>query len=143
MEDINVAVGRLQEQHRQNADAIVDMRSELHEFQKEVRDSMEIIREENKAIYEVASSVQIMAKEMTAFSEKLDKTNDDMNAGFDKVNHHVGDLSKRVDAVERAPGKGALETIGKVKATIISTIVAFLVGGVLGVLIQFVGNATT
>lgn len=140
MEDISVTVGRLQEQHKQSENAIANMRSELHDFQKEVRDSMEIIREENKAIYEVASSVQIMAKEMTAFSVKLDKTNDDMNAGFDNVNRHVGDLSKRVDAVEKAPGKGALETLGKVKATIISTITAFLVGGVLGVLIQFVGN---
>lgn len=142
MEDINVTVGRLQEQHKQSESSIVEVRSELHEFQKEVREGMDALREENKAIYEVASSVKIIAKEMTTFSDKLDQTNDDLKSGFDNVNRNVGDLSKRVDAVERAPGKGALEAVNKVKATIISTIVAFLVGGVLGVLIRFVGNAT-
>lgn len=143
MEDLSVAVAKLQEQHAQSESSIALVRDELRDFQKEVRDGMEVLREENKAIYEVASSVKIMANEMTALSNKLDKTNNDMNSGFDNVNRHVGDLSKRVDTIESAPGKGALETIGKVKATIISTIVAFLVGGVLGVLIQFVGNAAT
>lgn len=140
MEDLNVAVGVLREQHKQSEEAIASVRSELHDFQREVRDGMEVLREENKAIYEVASSVKIIAKEMSTFSDKLDQTNGDLKTGFDNVNRNVGDLSKRVDAVERAPGKGALEAVNKVKATVISTIVAFLVGGVLGVLIQFVGN---
>lgn len=140
MEDLNVAVGVLREQHKQSEEAIASVRNELHDFQREVRDGMEVLREENKAIYEVASSVKIIAKEMSTFSDKLDQTNGDLKTGFDNVNRNVGDLSKRVDAVERAPGKGALEAVNKVKTTVISTIVAFLVGGVLGVLIQFAGN---
>ena len=112
----------------------VDQRSKSNTYQiNEIKDDIRKLAEENKAIYEIASSVKIIASNMENIEEKIDQTGKKVDA----VNSKVNDVERKIIDVENKPARETAETISKIKIAAYTSIVTFLVSGILGSVIFF------
>ena len=138
MTDPNVLLGIIDQRSLDNERQITNLTNELHTLREEHKDDMDKIREEQKAIYDVASSVKVMAEQMHTMNDVMQDTNKKVDviaqAQIDSEEH----LKKKISELENKPAQEALETAKKVRMEIILVIVGFLVGGVLATLIKFV-----
>ena len=138
MTDPNVLLGIVDQRSLDNERQITNLTNELHTLREEHKEDMDKMREEQKAIYDVATSVKVMAEQMHTMNDVMQDTNKKVDviaqAQIDSEEH----LKKKITELENKPAREALETAKKVRMEIILTIVGFLVGGVLATLIKFV-----
>lgn len=137
MTDPNMLLGVVDQRSLDNERQIANLTNELHTLREEHKEDMDKIREEQKAIYDVATSVKVMAEQMHTMNDVMQDTNKKVDviaqAQIDSEEH----LKKKISELENKPAREALETVKKVRMEIILTIVGFLVGGVLATLIKF------
>ena len=138
MTDPNVLLGIVDQRSLDNERQITNLTNELHTLREEHKEDMDKMREEQKAIYDVATSVKVMAEQMHTMNDVMQDTNKKVDviaqAQIDSEEH----LKKKITELENKPAREALETAKKVRMEIILTIVGFLVGGILATLIKFV-----
>ena len=138
MIDPNVLLGVVDQRSLDNERQITNLTNELHTLREEHKEDMDKMREEQKAIYDVATSVKVMAEQMHTMNDVMQDTNKKVDviaqAQIDSEEH----LKKKISELENKPAKEALETSKKIRMEIILMIVSFLVGGVLAKLITFI-----
>lgn len=138
MTDPNVMLGIVDQRSIDNERQIANLAVELHTLREEHKEDMDKMRDEQKAIYDVATSVKVMAEQMRAMNDVMQDTNKKVDviaqAQIDSEEH----LKKKITELENKPAQEALETAKKIRMEIILTIVGFLVGGVLATLIKFI-----
>lgn len=138
MTDPNVLLGIVDQRSLDNERQISNLTGELHALREEHKDDMDKLREDQKAIYDVASSVKVMAEQMHTMNSVMQDTNKKVDgiaqAQIDSEEH----LKKKITELENKPAKEALETAKKVRMEIILTFVGFIVGGLLATLIKFI-----
>lgn len=137
MTDPNMLLGIVDQRSLDNERQIANLTNELHTLRDEHKEDLDKMREEQKAIYDVATSVKVMAEQMHTMNDVMQDTNKKVDviaqAQIDSEEH----LKKKISELENKPAREALETVKKVRMEIILTIVGFLVGGVLATLIKF------
>lgn len=138
MTDPNMLLGIVDQRSLDNERQIANLTNELHTLRDEHKEDLDKMREEQKAIYDVATSVKVMAEQMHTMNDVMQDTNKKVDviaqAQIDSEEH----LKKKITELENKPAKEALETSKKIRMEIILMIVSFLVGGVLAKLISFI-----
>lgn len=138
MTDPNMLLGIVDQRSLDNERQIANLTNELHTLRDEHKEDLDKMREEQKAIYDVATSVKVMAEQMHTMNDVMQDTNKKVDviaqAQIDSEEH----LKKKITELENRPAKEALDTSKKIRMEIILIIVSFLVGGVLTKLISFI-----
>lgn len=138
MTDPNMLLGIVDQRSLDNERQIANLTNELHTLRDEHKEDMAELREKQEAVYDIASSVKVMAERIGSMNDVLHDTNKKVDgiakAQIDSEEH----LKKKISELENKPAKDALETSKKIRMEIILMIVSFLVGGVLAKLISFI-----
>lgn len=138
MTDPNMLLGVVDQRSLDNERQIASLKNDLSTLRDEHREDLEKMREEQKAIYDVATSVKVMAEQMHTMNDVMQDTNKKVDviaqAQIDSEEH----LKKKITELENKPAQEALETAKRVRMEIILTVVGFLVGGIMASLIKFI-----
>ena len=95
------------------------------------------VKKENKAIYEIASSVKVMAEKLGNIEDKIDETKRKVDETAKAQLASEKKFLERIAAVEKAPAMQTAQNVNKIKLSVVSTTVGFLITGILGALIYF------
>lgn len=113
---------------KSNAHRVDEIYDELKNFKDEMRTEIKDLKLENKAIYDIATSVKVIATKVESIEEKIDST----NSKVDSVTVKVDGVERRIIEVEDAPAKTAFKNMNSIKVAIITAICTFLVSGAMG-----------
>lgn len=102
-----------------------EQRSKLNEIQlTEIKDDIKEIKEENKALYTLATSIELMARDMTSVKDSVNEVKKD-----------VSEVKGKMVEIEHAPNKKTADTWDKVKVAIITAVGSMLATGAVAFLI--------
>lgn len=102
-----------------------------------VKNEIDKMKEENKAIYKIATSVEVMAEKLGNIEDKVDETKRRVDETAEAQKASEKRLLQRVSEVENAPAVQTSKNMNEVRVRIITSVVTFLITGVLGALIYF------
>lgn len=98
---------------------------------------IEKMKEENKAIYKIATSVEVMAEKLGNIEDKVDETNRKVDETAKAQRASEERFLRRVAEIENAPAAQTAKNVNEIKIKIITAVATFLITGVLGALIYF------
>ena len=104
----------------------------LDRHESEIKD----IREENKALYELSTSIKLIVQDMSGIREDLKDVKQDMS----DVKNGQDKLAAKVSEIEHKPAEETAAMWGKVKIAVITAIATMLATGAVGSLVYFVGK---
>ena len=102
-----------------------------------VQNSIDKMKEENKAIYKIATSVEVMAEKLGNIEDKVDETKRKVDETAEAQRASEERLLQRVSDVENAPAKQTANNINSIRVSIVTAVVTFLVTGVAATLVYF------
>lgn len=102
-----------------------------------VQNSIDKMKEENKAIYKIATSVEVMAEKLGNIEDKVDETKRKVDETAEAQRASEERLLQRVSDVENAPAKQTASNVNSVRLSIVTAVVTFLVTGVATALVYF------
>ena len=79
----------------------------------EIKHDVEELHEENKALYRLTTSVELIAQEMTTTKDLIQN-----------VDHQLKDVSGKVEALERKPYEDYEKTKSEIKTKVIVTVIS-------------------
>ena len=95
------------------------------------------IQSEQKAIYKIATSVELIAQRVSNIEGKVDDTNRKVDAQAKAWQETERKLSEKVTETENQPYKQIAKNVNSVKVAIITCICTLLVSGIIGAIIAF------
>ena len=95
------------------------------------------MKEENKAIYRIATSVEVMAEKLGNIEDKVDETKHRVDETAEAQRISEKRFLQRIAEIENAPAGQTARNVNEVKIKVVTAVVTFLITGVLGVLIYF------
>ena len=95
------------------------------------------IQSEQKAIYKIATSVELIAQRVSNIEGKVDDTNRKVDAQAKAWQETERKLSEKVNETENKPYKQIANNVNTVKVAIITCISTLLVSGIIGAIIAF------
>ncbi|MDO4562232.1 MAG: hypothetical protein Q4C12_00200 [Clostridia bacterium] len=98
---------------------------------------MKEMKEDNKAIYKIATSVEVMAEKLGNIEEKVDETNRKVDETAKAQRISEDRFLQRVADIEGQPAIQLQKNVNEIKVKVITAIITFLVTGALGALIYF------
>ena len=108
---------------------VEDMKAENKTFRNEVREEIREIRKQNEAIYEIVSSVKVIAQDMQNIKQDISDVKDGQKRLGEKMDDEIGavkgeqaDLREKVHAVENRGATDLWNGIKKVKWTVIGAV---------------------
>lgn len=104
----------------------------------EMETSIREIQKENKAIYKIASSVEVMAEKLGNIEDKIDETKRKVDETARAQAASEKKFLERISEVENAPAIQTAKNVNDIKLKIAMTVAGFLITGMLGALIYFV-----
>ena len=99
-------------------------------------DNLEL-QSEQKAIYKIATSVELIAQRVSNIEGKVDDTNRKVDAQAKAWQETERKLSEKVNETENKPYKQIANNVNTVKVAIITCISTLLVSGIIGAIIAF------
>lgn len=102
-----------------------------------VQNSIDKMKDENKAIYKIATSVEVMAEKLGNIEDKVDETKRKVDETAEAQRASEEKLLQRVSDVENAPAKQTASNVNSVRLSIVTAVVTFLVTGVAAALVYF------
>ena len=111
MEDIGVKLERVEQRSKSNTHQIEGLKEEMKEM-----------REENKAIYDIACSVKVMAERLGNIEEKVDKVDEAMKRNEEKADEAMKRNEQKLIQIENAPSKETACNLEKVKIAVITAV---------------------
>lgn len=100
----------------------VDQRSKSNTHQIDgIKDEIKEIKAENKAIYELTTSVKLIAQDMGTIKD-----------GLAEVKQGQSDLNKKVSDIENKPEKKTADRIEKVRVAAYTAVASMLATGIVG-----------
>lgn len=104
-------------------------------------DNMEMeikeIQSEQKAIYKIATSVELIAQRVSNIEGKVDDTNRKVDAQVKAWRETETKLSEKMNETENKPYKQIAMNVNSVKVAVITCVCTLLVSGLIGALIAF------
>ena len=102
-----------------------------------VQNSIDKMKEENKAIYKIATSVEVMAEKLGNIEDEVDETKRRVDETAEAQRASEERLLQRVSDVENAPAKQTASNVNSIRLSIVTAVVTFLVTGVAAALVYF------
>ena len=104
-------------------------------------DSMELklkeIQSEQKAIYKIATSVELIAQRVSNIEDKVDDTNRKVDSQTKAWQETERKLSEKVSETEAKPYRQIANNVNTVKVAIITCVCTLLVSGIIGAIVVF------
>lgn len=108
-------------------------KSNTHRLDK-MEQEMREIKNDQKAIYKIATSVEVIAQRVSNIEDKVDDTNAKVNAQAKAWQ----ETERRLSEAQNEPYKRTANNVNSIKIAIITGICTFLATGILGAIIMFV-----
>lgn len=108
-------------------------KSNTHRLDK-MEEEMREIKNDQKAIYKIATSVEVIAQRVSNIEDKVDDTNAKVNAQAKAWQ----ETERRLSEAQNEPYKRTANNVNSIKIAIITGICTFLATGILGAIIMFV-----
>lgn len=108
-------------------------KSNTHRLDK-MEEEMREIKNDQKAIYKIATSVEVIAQRVSNIEDKVDDTNAKVNAQAKAWQ----ETERRLSEAQNEPYKRTANNVNSVKIAIITGICTFLATGILSAVIMFV-----
>ncbi len=108
---------------------IVETEARTKNNEAKISDIAEELREvkgDQKAIYEIASSIKLIAQRVEQIDDKVNDTNDKVNKLAEKVNQH-----------EILPYKKVADNWNSIKVSLITSVLSLLGTGIIGTVVIF------
>lgn len=122
-EDMETRIVRVEERVIQNCKDIENIHTDIVE-----------IKNDQKAIYELNSSVKLMVEKMSHMTEKLDDTNSDVKT----LNKEMSNVKSQLAEVDVKADKQVAKNWNQIKVAIITAICTLLATGVIGAVVSFI-----
>lgn len=122
-EDMESRIVRVEERVNQNCKDIENIHTDIVE-----------IKNDQKAIYELNSSVKLMVEKMSHMTEKLDDTNSDVKT----LNKEMSNVKSQLAEVDVKADKQVAKNWNQIKVAIITAICTLLATGVIGAVVSFI-----
>ena len=122
-EDIESRIVRIEERVTQNCKDIDNIHTDIVE-----------IKNDQKAIYELNSSVKLMVEKMSHMTEKLDDTNSDVKT----LNKEMSNVKSQLAEVDVKADKQVAKNWNQIKVAIITAICTLLATGIIGAIVSFI-----
>ncbi len=103
----------------------------------DIAEDIKEIKDENKAIYKIATSVEVMAEKLGNIEDKVDETNRKVDETSAAQRATEAKFLERIESIEQRPGNQAVKSANEIKTKVITAIITFLATGVLGSIIYF------
>lgn len=107
MEDVYVLIERVEQRAKSNT----------HQIQ-EIKEEMKELKDENKAIYKIATSVEVIAEKLGSIEDKVDDT----VAAQKRTEEGQYALMQKINEVERRPDLKKSEGLDKIKISVITAV---------------------
>lgn len=121
-EDIESRVARVEEKTEANGRSIKAMQADIAS-----------IRNDQKAIYDLSASVQVMVQKMTQMAEKLDDTNTDVKG----LSKEVSDVKTQLAEVDTKADRQVAKNWNQIKVAIITAVCTLLITGAISAIVMF------
>lgn len=122
-EDMESRIVRIEERVTQNCKDIDNIHTDIVE-----------IKNDQKAIYELNSSVKLMVEKMSHMTEKLDDTNSDVKT----LNKEMSNVKSQLAEVDVKADKQVAKNWNQIKVAIITAICTLLATGIIGAVVSFI-----
>lgn len=122
-EDMESRIVRVEERVTQNCKDIDNIHTDIVE-----------IKNDQKAIYELNSSVKLMVEKMSHMTEKLDDTNSDVKT----LNKEMSNVKSQLAEVDVKADKQVAKNWNQVKVAIITAICTLLTTGIIIAAINYI-----
>ena len=99
---------------------------------------IEIIKTDQKAIYKIATSVEVIAERVSHIEEKVDETSEKLDAQGKALQETEQKLSERMSDNEHKPDHELASNVNHIKLAVITAILTATATGLLGAIIQLV-----
>lgn len=132
-----VTLGAVDQRSKANENRISEIQSEVEALRDEHKEDMDKVHEEYKAIYDLTASVKVIADHMEQMNAVVVDTNKKVDDNALAQKETEARLMRRISEVENAPAKKSAEFMDKVKLAIATTVITFLVSGLLAAAIHF------
>lgn len=97
------------------------------------------IKNDNKAIYKIATSVEVIAEKIGTIEDKVDETKKKVDETADAQRSSEDKFLKRISDIENAPAQKAANRVDKIKTTVYTSVLTFLVTTFIGYLFVYLG----
>lgn len=116
----------------------IDQRSKSNSHRlDELVDEVKDLKNENKAIYRIATSVELMAQKIAHIEEKVDETGRKVDAQTALWREAENKLSDRIAEVDSKPDRLTASNVNSIKVSLISSILSILASGLVAAIIAF------
>lgn len=122
-EDMESRIVRVEERVTQNCKDIENIHTDIVE-----------IKNDQKAIYELNSSVKLMVEKMSHMTEKLDDTNSDVKT----LNKEMSNVKSQLAEVDVKADKQVAKNWNQIKVAIITAICTLLTTGIIIAAISYI-----
>lgn len=95
------------------------------------------IQSEQKAIYKIATSVELIVQRVSNIETKVDDTNSKVDAQVKAWQETERKLSEKVNEAENKPYKQIASNVNSIKVAVITCICTLLVSGIIGAIVMF------
>lgn len=111
-------------------------KSNTHRIEN-IETEMKEMKNDNKAVYELATSVRVMAERQGNMEDKLDEISDKVDETSKAQKDTEVRFLQKINEVENKPNSLTADNVNKIKVSIITAIFTFLATGALGAIIYF------
>lgn len=95
------------------------------------------IKNDQKAIYSIATSVEVIAQRVSNIETKVDDTNNKVDAQTKAWQETERKLADKVNETENKPYRQIATNVNSIKVAVITCICTLLVSGIIGAIIMF------
>ena len=99
---------------------------------------IEIIQSEQKAIYKIATSVEVIAERVTHIEQKVDETGEKLDAQAAAWIETEKKLSEKINEAEQRPDQKIASNVSHVRLAVITAICTATATGLLSAILQLV-----
>lgn len=129
------------EQEYQEKLVVVDQRSLYNsEKIKSLEDRMDAVEDDQRAIYKIATSMELMAQKVNTIESKVDVMVEKTETNAKIWTETERKLSDRVNEIENGADRRIAKTFNSVKNSVITAICTSIATGLVGVLILLLAN---
>lgn len=112
-------------------------KSNAHRLDK-IENDIKDLNEENKAIYKIATSVEVMAEKIGNIDNKVNEISRKVDETSDAQKESENRFLQQISNIENAPAKQVAKNVNSIRLTIATSIITFIITGLLATLIHFV-----
>lgn len=108
-----------EQRSKSNTHSITDLKGEITELKADIKE----MKNEQKAIYEINSNIQLMAQSITTVKDEVCDLKKDMGNQNRDLKNDIGKVNQRISAVESKPTEQILSRYNSIKEKVITIIV--------------------